>query len=193
MRINTFIPRSLSLLLSTSALAALVLLVAACADTPRSADESAETETVSMTEEAPATTIVDIATSDERFSTLVTALQAADLVSTLQGEGPFTVFAPTNEAFAALPEGTVENLLKPENKDQLTAILLYHVAEGKVMAAQVTGMDEVPTLQGGTLSVQVEDGTVMIGSATVVQADVEASNGVIHVIDTVLLPPSDTQ
>ena len=136
-------------------------------------------------------TIVDIASNDERFSTLVTALQAADLVETLQSDGPFTVFAPTNDAFAALPEGTLETLLKPENKEMLQGILLYHVAEGSVMASQVVELDEVMTVYGETVDVEVEDGTVMIGDATVVITDIEASNGVIHVIDSVLLPPTD--
>jgi len=122
------------------------------------------------------------------FQTLVAAVQAAGLVETLQGEGPFTVFAPTDEAFAALPEGTVESLLQPENRDQLVSILTYHVVAGAVTAAVVVTLTEAETLQGGSVSVAVENGAVKINGATVVQADVMASNGVIHVIDAVLLP-----
>jgi uncharacterized surface protein with fasciclin (FAS1) repeats len=137
-------------------------------------------------------TIVEIAQSNDNFSTLVAALKAAGLVETLNGEGPFTVFAPTNAAFDKLPEGTVENLLKDENKDQLTAILTYHVAPAKAMAADVVDMDQAPTVQGQPVQIMVEDGTVkLMGSntATVTTTDIEASNGVIHVIDTVLMPP----
>ena len=138
---------------------------------------------------AAANTIVDIAAGDERFSTLVAAVSAAGLVETLQGPGPFTVYAPVNEAFAALPEGTVEDLLKPENIDQLTAILTYHVVPGKVMAADVaTG--EVEAVSGVDLSLMADNGSVMVEEATVVSADIEATNGVIHVIDQVLIPSS---
>jgi len=132
--------------------------------------------------------IVDTAVAAGSFTTLVAAVQAAGLVDTLKGEGPFTVFAPTDEAFAALPEGTVEDLLKPENIDTLTAILTYHVISGKVMAADIAGKELMAeTVQGGSISVNAMNG-VMIDSANVVQADIEASNGVIHVIDAVLMP-----
>ena len=131
--------------------------------------------------------IVDIAAADGRFSTLVTAVQAADLVSTLKGEGPFTVFAPTDEAFAKLPKGTVEDLLKPENKAKLVSILTYHVVPGKVMAADVKTM-KAKTVNGQSLDVKVNDGTVTVDNAKVVKTDVAASNGVIHVIDSVVLP-----
>src|SRR6185312_10924892 len=117
--------------------------------------------------------------------TLAAALKAADLVATLKGPGPFTVFAPTDEAFAKLPAGTVEDLLKPENKAKLTAILTYHVVSGAVKADQVTKMDEAKTLNGAAVKVSTNDGKVMINDATVVKADIEASNGVIHVIDKV--------
>lgn len=131
--------------------------------------------------------IVDTAVSAGSFNTLVAAVQAADLVGTLKGDGPFTVFAPTDEAFAKLPEGTVETLLKPENQDQLIAILTYHVVPSKVMAADVaTG--EAPTVNGKPLAVLVSSNGVMVGDANVVKTDIGASNGVIHVIDTVLLP-----
>ncbi len=157
-----------------------------------------ETETPAVeedvvVEETPVVgnTIADVAMSDDQFSTLVAALQAADLAGTLQGEGPFTVFAPTNEAFAKLPAGTVDSLLLPKNQQQLQQILLYHVVDGNVNAAAVTGMNEVTTLQGDNLTVAVNDGTVMLNSAaTVTATDIAASNGVIHVIDTVLMPPS---
>jgi uncharacterized surface protein with fasciclin (FAS1) repeats len=132
--------------------------------------------------------IVDTAVSAGTFGTLVAAVQAAGLVPTLKGDGPFTVFAPTDEAFAALPEGTVENLLKPENKDQLVAILTYHVVPSKIMSADIAGKKaQVLTVQGERLDVNARNG-VKVNNAKVVAADVEASNGVIHVIDTVLLP-----
>lgn len=132
--------------------------------------------------------IVDIATSSDDFSTLVAAVSAAGLVDTLKGDGPFTVFAPTNAAFAALPGGTVESLLKPENKDQLVAVLTYHVIPGAVTSDQLAGaMLDVATVQGGTVKVDGTDG-VKVNDANVITADVMASNGVVHVIDKVLLP-----
>ena len=134
-------------------------------------------------------TIVDIAVADDRFETLVAALQAAELVETLQGDGPFTVFAPTDDAFAALPEGTVEALL--EDIPALTDILLYHVVAGDVRAADVVTLDVAVTVQGESVSITVEADNVRINDSLVIIADVVASNGVIHVIDTVLLPPND--
>jgi transforming growth factor-beta-induced protein len=135
-------------------------------------------------------TIVDIAVADGRFKTLVAALGAAGLVETLSGEGPFTVFAPTDDAFAALPAGTVESLLLPENKQKLTDILLYHVVSGKVMAADVVGLTSAPTVLGKDLTIKVQDGKVFLNDTVqVIITDIEASNGVIHVIDAVLLPP----
>ncbi len=132
--------------------------------------------------------IVDTAVAAGSFKTLVAAVQAADLVDTLKGDGPFTVFAPTDEAFAKLPDGTVESLLKPENKEKLQAILTYHVVAGKVMAADITGKTmDAASVNGKTLSVDGTNG-VTVNGATVVSADVSASNGVIHVIDAVLLP-----
>jgi uncharacterized surface protein with fasciclin (FAS1) repeats len=131
--------------------------------------------------------IVDIAAGNEAFSTLVAAVEAADLVETLKGEGPFTVFAPTNDAFAALPEGTVEMLLEPENKDQLTAILTYHVVPGKVMSGDLSDGMMATTVQGGDVTIGTEGG-VTVDGANVVDADIEASNGVIHVIDAVVMP-----
>jgi len=132
--------------------------------------------------------IVDTAVAAVSFNTLVTALQAAGLADTLKGKGPFTVFAPTDDAFSKLPAGTVESLLKPENKDKLRAILLYHVVSGDVTAAQVVKLSSAKTVNGQDLKISVNNGTVMVNDATVVKADVVASNGVIHVIDTVLLP-----
>ncbi|PML55134.1 fasciclin domain-containing protein [Vibrio lentus] len=132
--------------------------------------------------------IVDVAAENGSFTTLVAAVKAAGLVDTLKGDGPFTVFAPTDEAFAALPEGTVEMLLKPENKDKLVAILTYHVVPGKIMAAEVMKLSSAETVQGEAVVVAIDDGNVMINTAKVVIPDVKASNGVIHVIDAVLLP-----
>ena len=130
--------------------------------------------------------IVDTAVGAGSFSTLVAAVKAADLVDTLKGEGPFTVFAPTDEAFAKLPKGTIEALL--QDKEKLTAILTYHVVPGKVMAADVAKITSAKTANGQTLSINAQHGTVMVDNAKVVQADIQCSNGVIHVIDTVVLP-----
>lgn len=131
--------------------------------------------------------LVDTAVGAGSFTTLVAAVEAAGLVDTLKGDGPFTVFAPTDEAFAALPEGTVDALLQPENKDQLIAILTYHVVPGKVMSTDLSDGMTATTVQGGDLTVDLSDG-VKINQASVATADVEASNGVIHVVDTVILP-----
>ena len=137
---------------------------------------------------AQARDIVDTAVAAGQFKTLAAALQAAGLVETLKGAGPFTVFAPTDEAFAKLPKGTLEDLLKPENKAKLTAILTYHVVPGKVMAADVVKVKDAKTVQGGSVKVSTMGGKVMIDNAHVVKADIAASNGVIHVIDTVMMP-----
>ena len=132
--------------------------------------------------------IVDTAVAAGQFETLVAAVQAAGLVETLKGEGPFTVFAPTDEAFAKLGEEAIADLLKPENKEKLTAILTYHVVPGKVMAADVTSLESATTVQGQSVTIAVEDGAVSVDEAKVTATDIEASNGVIHVIDTVILP-----
>ena len=132
--------------------------------------------------------IVDTAVAAGSFKTLAAALQAAGLVETLKGAGPFTVFAPTDEAFAKLPAGTVENLLKPENREKLKAVLTYHVVAGKVTAAQVSKLTSAKTVQGSEVKISATGGKVKIDNASVVKADVMASNGVIHVIDTVILP-----
>lgn len=133
--------------------------------------------------------IVDTASEAGSFGTLLAAAEAAGLVDTLKSEGPFTVFAPTDEAFAALPEGTVEELLKPENKDQLAAILTYHVVPGKVMSTDLTDDMEAATVQGDTVMIDLDDG-VKVDTANVTTADIETSNGVIHVIDAVIMPNS---
>lgn len=132
--------------------------------------------------------IVEVAVGNENFTTLVAAVTAAGLVDTLAGEGPFTVFAPVNSAFDALPEGTVENLVKPENKDTLTGILTYHVVAGNVHAADLTDGQKVTTVNGQELTVSIQDGIVKINDSTVIIPDVEASNGTIHAIDSVLMP-----
>lgn len=136
--------------------------------------------------------IVDTAVAAGSFNTLVAAVKAAGLVDTLKGDGPFTVFAPTDDAFAKLPAGTVEDLLKPENKAKLAAILTYHVVSGKVMAKDVVNLSSATTVQGTDVSIMVKDGGVVLNeSSNVVKTDIKTSNGVIHVIDTVILPSSN--
>jgi len=136
----------------------------------------------------PAADIVDTAVAAGSFNTLAAALNAAGLVDTLKGDGPFTVFAPTDAAFAKLPAGTVESLLEPANKEQLVAVLTYHVVAGKVMAADVVKLSSAQTVNGQSVTIKVADGTVSIDGATVTATDIAASNGVIHVIDSVILP-----
>jgi uncharacterized surface protein with fasciclin (FAS1) repeats len=135
--------------------------------------------------------LVDTAVASGQFQTLAAAIEAAGLVETLKGPGPFTIFAPTDEAFAKLPEGTVETLLLPENKDQLIAILTYHVVPGEVTAAQVVGLDSAETVNGGMLEIDASNGAVMVNDANVTETDIMATNGVIHVIDAVVMPASD--
>lgn len=142
----------------------------------------------SWTKEKKHHDIVDVAASAGTFNTLVAAVKAAGLVETLKGDGPFTVFAPTDEAFAKLPKGTVENLLKKENRAKLQAILTYHVVPGKVTAAQVIKLHEAKTVQGESVAIKSKDGAVTVDHARVLKTDIQASNGVIHVIDTVILP-----
>ena len=137
---------------------------------------------------AAGTNIVETAVAAGSFKTLAKALEAADLVNTLTGPGPFTVFAPTDEAFAKLPAGTVENLLKPENKDKLRRVLTYHVVPGKVLAADVVKLHSVKAVSGDTIAITVQNGVVRVDAAQVVKTDIQASNGVIHVIDAVILP-----
>jgi uncharacterized surface protein with fasciclin (FAS1) repeats len=154
----------------------------------RLAREAAATHVQTVAYKAEAKDIVDTAVAAGDFATLVAAVKAAGLVETLKGAGPFTVFAPTDAAFAKLPEGTVATLLKPENKDKLVAILTYHVVPGKVMAADVVKLSEAKTVQGKAAKIKVAGGTVMIDGAKVVKTDIPCSNGVIHVIDAVILP-----
>jgi uncharacterized surface protein with fasciclin (FAS1) repeats len=135
--------------------------------------------------------LVDTAVAAGSFTTLAKALTAADLVATLKGPGPFTVFAPTDEAFAKLPAGTLDNLLKPENRAMLQRVLTYHVVPGKVLAADVVKVSSTKAVSGDSLPVKVSGSTVMVDKARVVNTDIAASNGVIHVIDTVLLPPGE--
>jgi uncharacterized surface protein with fasciclin (FAS1) repeats len=173
---------------------AAALTLAACssssddtAATPAASESAAAAESPMASEAAMAGDIIEVASTTDGFATLTAAVTAAGLVETLQGEGPFTVFAPTDEAFAALPAGVLDALLLPENKDALTKILTYHVVAGKVMAADVTDGD-VPTVEGQTVTLSTADG-VTVNGAKVIQADVETSNGVIHAIDAVILPP----
>lgn len=133
--------------------------------------------------------IVDLAVGNDNLKTLVAAVKAAGLVDVLKGDGPFTVFAPTDAAFAALPKGTLEMLLKPENKDKLAAILTYHVVSGKVMSGDLSNGQKATTVQGEKIKVSLKSGTVKINEAKVIAADVKAKNGVVHVIDKVILPP----
>jgi uncharacterized surface protein with fasciclin (FAS1) repeats len=139
-------------------------------------------------EQKAAQTVVDVAASNPDFKTLVAAIKAAGLAETLSGKGPFTVFAPTDAAFAKLPPGTLEDLLKPENKEKLVAILTYHVVSGKVSAADVVKIDKAATVNGKSAAITVADGAVKVDAANVIATDIAASNGVIHVIDTVLIP-----
>ena len=166
---------------------ALVAAALAAALTLSACSNDSDTASETMPEETTVGTIVDVASADASFSTLVAAVAAADLVETLSGTGPFTVFAPTNDAFAALPAGVLDALLLPENKAVLAQILTYHVVSGMVMAADVTDSD-VATVEGQTVKLSTTDG-VTVNGATVVVADVMASNGVIHAIDAVILPP----
>ena len=172
-------------------MAIIALVVAACSssdDEAATTTTEAPTETTAAPAEAMEETVVDVAVNND-FTTLVAAVQAAGLVETLQGDGPFTVFAPTDEAFAALPEGTLDSLL--EDPEALAEILTYHVVSGKVLAEDVVGLDAATTVQGDDISIEVVDGGVVLnGSSNVIATDVEASNGVVHVIDTVILPPA---
>jgi uncharacterized surface protein with fasciclin (FAS1) repeats len=176
-----------------AALAASTLVLAACGSDDSTESESVDTE-MEMTEEETTESgvsddIVTIASTTDGFSTLVAALEAADLVATLQGDGPFTVFAPTDDAFAALPEGLLEKLLLPENVEVLAAILTYHVVSGAVYSTDIVDGD-VATVEGSTVALVVSDMGVTVNGANVTMADIAASNGVIHVIDQVIVPPT---
>ena len=170
-------------------LALLLAAAVACSDDPDPTPvPPTATPTVATEPEPQMRNIVDIAAGDERFETLVAALQAAGLVETLQGEGPYTVFAPTDDAFARLPAGMVETL--PQDVSALTEILLYHVVPADVKASAVVDLDSAATVQGEMVTISVDGGTVKINDARVVITDIEASNGTIHVIDAVLIPPA---
>lgn len=176
--------RRTTLALALSAVAALG--VAACGSS--SSSNSSNSAPAPAATAPAAKNIVGVAQGTKDLSTLVSAVTAADLAKTLQGKGPYTVFAPTNAAFQGLPKGTLDTLLKPANKDQLTSVLTYHVVPGKVMAAQLKDGQELTTVNGDKLKVSINGKTVKVGGATVTKADVPASNGVVHVIDSVLQP-----
>ena len=177
--------QSIKLLVSSLTLVSTISGTAVMAGTNCSLDKKAAEQSQTVAAKSQQT-IVDIATSAGSFNTLTAALKAADLVGVLKGEGPFTVFAPTDEAFAALPEGTLEKLLKPENKEQLVKILTYHVVAGSVLSTDLKA-GKVPTVEGSDVKIQLGDG-VKVNDAQVVKADIKASNGVIHVIDKVIIP-----
>lgn len=173
--------------------ASFAVMLTACGGgekTEATTTDSAATETAAAVDTpAPApATVVDIAVGSADHTTLVAAVKAAELVETLSGAGPFTVFAPTNAAFSALPAGTVDNLLKPEKKADLTAVLTYHVVPGALKAADLTDGQKLKTVNGAELTVTVKDGKVMIDGANVTAADLTAGNGVVHVIDAVVMP-----
>ena len=182
-------------ILAASLAGTLGLVAAACGDSD-SGSTAAEAEpatTMQAAAQQEPVTVVDVAAAAPDFSTLVTAVTEAGLVDTLSGSGPFTVFAPKNEAFAALPAGTLDSLLLPENRDQLASVLTYHVVPGKVLSGDLTDGMKVTTVQGAPLTVNVRDGAVTLTdgagrTVSVVQPDVEAGNGVVHVVDAVLLP-----
>ena len=173
-----------------SVLMAAVFILAACAPAMTPAPEPTKVPEPTAMPEPELKDIVDTAVADGRFGTLVAAVQAAGLVDALKGEGPLTVFAPTDDAFAMLPEGTVESLLKAENLEQLKSILLYHVVSGKLMASDVTSMTAAESLEGSEIAFKVDMGNAYANEAKIIITDIETSNGVIHVIDSVLLPPA---
>jgi len=184
-------------LLMTAALTAVVSIASAqCGGSKASASANADFGQATASSDAGVIApigepdLIDLAVSVEDLSTLVTAVKAAGLVETLKGKGPFTIFAPTNKAFADLPAGTLDMLLKPENKEKLVKVLTYHVVAGEYPAAKVKDGMKPATVEGSTISIKVNDKGVMINDARVIKADVEASNGVVHVIDKVILPPN---
>ena len=180
-----------SLLGSSMVLTLLLFNLAACAESSDTDDDVAPAEPETGVLDEPMASneaIIDVIQTDGRFSTLATAIESAGLTETLYGEGPFTIFAPTDEAFAALPAGTLDELLLPENRERLREVLLHHVADGSVMAADAGAMSDITPLAGDALTVSAEGETVMVGEATVTEADLEADNGVLHVVNAVLLP-----
>jgi uncharacterized surface protein with fasciclin (FAS1) repeats len=184
---NIFMKKTFFSFMTTAALA---VVMTSCGGGESTAETTTDTSAAEVAPPAPAApaTVVDIAVGSADHSTLVTAVTTAGLVETLSGAGPFTVFAPTNAAFAALPAGTVETLLKPESKADLTGILTYHVVPGTLKAADLTDGQKLKTVNGAELTVSVKDGKVMIDGANVTAADLVAGNGVVHVLDAVVLP-----
>ena len=174
--------------MTTAAIAVVMTSCGGGESTAETTTDSAATEAAAPEAPAAPATVVDIAVGSADHSTLVTAVTTAGLVETLSGAGPFTVFAPTNAAFAALPAGTVETLLKPESKADLTGILTYHVVAGSLKAADLTDGQKLKTVNGAELTVSIKDGKVMIDGANVTAADLVAGNGVVHVLDAVVLP-----
>ena len=174
--------------MTTAAIAVVMTSCGGGESTAETTTDSAATEAAAPPAPAAPATVVDIAVGSADHSTLVTAVTTAGLVETLSGAGPFTVFAPTNAAFAALPAGTVETLLKPESKADLTGILTYHVVAGSLKAADLTDGQKLKTVNGAELTVSIKDGKVMIDGANVTAADLVAGNGVVHVLDAVVLP-----
>lgn len=185
---NSFLIKTVSVAIATASL--LVALPSLANDHSQTPATAKPTKVKPVAATTVKENIVQVAAANGSFDTLVAAVKAAGLVDTLSGKGPFTVFAPSDAAFAKLPEGTIEELLKPENKDVLVKILTYHVVSGKVLSTDIAaGSALVPSVEGGSLKVTKSDKGVVIDSSKVVAADVKASNGVIHVIDTVLMPP----
>jgi uncharacterized surface protein with fasciclin (FAS1) repeats len=180
-----------SWLAATAAFLFLANANVALADSCSTSKASHESSAGETAHEAEVADIVDTAVASGSFNTLVAAIKAAGLVEVLKGEGPFTVFAPTDEAFAKLPKGTLEELLKPDNKALLQSILTYHVVSGEVLAEDVVELDFAATVQGSDVAIRVEKGVVRVGEATVIATDIQTSNGVIHVIDSVILPEAE--
>jgi uncharacterized surface protein with fasciclin (FAS1) repeats len=168
--------------------AVLLLATVGCGD---STDDASSSDADDATRLPDTTTVVNVLQTDERFSTLATALDSTDLDSVLAANGPYTLFAPTNAAFSRLPDGTVPDLLNSENQDRLRSILLYHTIEGRMKTQDVSAMTILTTMEGSTVPVSADDGTVRVGNATVVDGDIDTGNGVIHVLDSVLRPPPD--
>ena len=169
----------------------LTLALGGCGSSSQSSARPAETTPSSSGSEAASVDIVDTAVGAGSFTTLVAAVQAAGLEETLRGAGPFTVFAPTDAAFAALPAGTLDSLLLPENREQLRSILTYHVVSGRVMASEAAAMTSAPTVQGASAPIAMVGGGLTIGGARIVTTDIACSNGIIHVIDAVMMPPAN--
>lgn len=175
----------------TFALLPLALLIAACGGDDATNDTAAvPADTMGTAPAPPTNTLVDAAAADRRFSTFARALEAAELTETLQNTGPFTIFAPTDSAFATLPPGTLDSLMTPAGRERLSNLLLYHVANGRLTSADIAHMEEIETVQGTMLPIMVTDSTLTVGSALITQPDLEADNGLIHAVNTVLVPPN---